>query len=40
MPRDQSHQQSMVYELGFTLKEIELSISQIRILSNSKRNRN
>ncbi len=36
MPDNKIHQQSMVYELGFTLKEIEPSISQVRILSGGK----
>lgn len=36
MPANKSHQQSMIYELGFTLREIEPSISQIRILSCGK----
>lgn len=36
MPGNKSHQQSMIYELGFTLKEIEPSISKVRILSNGK----
>ncbi|WP_026478878.1 GerMN domain-containing protein [Alkaliphilus transvaalensis] len=33
MPNNKDLQQSLVYELGFTLKEIEPSISQVRILS-------
>lgn len=36
MPTNRLHQQSMVYELGFTLREIEPSISQVRILSSGK----
>jgi len=28
------HQQSLIYELGLTLREIESSVSQVRILSN------
>ena len=36
MPGNATHQQSMIYELGFTLREIEPSISQIRILSGGK----
>ncbi len=36
MPGNKAHQQSMIYELGFTLREIEPSISQVRILSNGK----
>lgn len=36
MPTSKSHQQSMIYELGLTLREIEPSISQIRILSSGK----
>ncbi len=36
MPSNKSHQQSMIYEVGFTLKEIEPSISQVRILSGGK----
>lgn len=36
MPGNAAHQQSMIYELGFTLREIEPSISQIRILSGGK----
>ena len=36
MPSSKSHQQSMIYELGFTLREIEPSISQVRILSCGK----
>lgn len=34
MPENPVHQQSLVYELGLTLKEIEPTISQVRILSN------
>lgn len=36
MPNNKTHQQSMIYELGLTLREIEPSISQIRILSRGK----
>ena len=36
MPANKAHQQSMIYELGFTLREIEPSISQVRILSSGK----
>lgn len=36
MPSSKSHQQSMIYELGLTLREVEPSISQIRILSSGK----
>lgn len=36
MPNNKAHQQSMIYELGLTLREIEPSISQIRILSRGK----
>ncbi|HZJ76841.1 MAG TPA: GerMN domain-containing protein [Oscillospiraceae bacterium] len=36
MPGNKVHQQSMIYELGFTLKEIEPTISRVRILSNGK----
>lgn len=36
MPNDKAHQQSMIYELGLTLRELEPSISQIRILSGGK----
>ncbi|QUH19956.1 GerMN domain-containing protein [Alkaliphilus sp. B6464] len=36
MPNNKAHQQSMIYELGLTLREIEPSISQIRILSGGK----
>lgn len=36
MPVSKAHQQSMIYELGFTLREIEPSISQVRILSNGR----
>lgn len=36
MPDSKAHQQSMIYELGLTLREIEPSISQIRILSGGK----
>ncbi len=34
IPDNLSHQQSMVYEIGLTLKEIEPTISQVRLLSN------
>ncbi|SET38976.1 germination protein M [Natronincola peptidivorans] len=34
MPESVIHQQSMVYELGLTLREIEPTIGQVRILSN------
>lgn len=34
MPESPVHQQSLVYELGLTLREIEPTIAQIRILSN------
>ena len=37
MPSNKSHQQSMIYEVGFTLKEIEPSISQVRILSGGRK---
>lgn len=36
MPDNKDHQQSMIYELGLTLRELEPSISQIRILSGGK----
>lgn len=36
MPNNKAHQQSMIYELGFTLREIEPSISRVRILSNGR----
>lgn len=36
MPSNKSYQQSMIYELGFTLREVEPSISQVRILSLGK----
>jgi len=36
MPNNKAHQQSMIYELGLTLRELEPSISQIRILSGGK----
>ena len=34
MPESLTLQQSLVYEIGLTLKEIESSISQVRVLSN------
>ncbi|ABW18118.1 GerMN domain-containing protein [Alkaliphilus oremlandii] len=36
IPDNKTHQQSMVYELGLTLREIEPTISQVRILSSGK----
>ncbi len=36
MPSSKEHQQSMIYELGLTLREIEPTISQVRILSGGK----
>lgn len=36
MPDNKDHQQSMIYELGLTLREIEPTISQVRILSGGK----
>ncbi|AOY75832.1 GerMN domain-containing protein [Clostridium formicaceticum] len=34
MPENVRHQQSLIYELGLTLREIEPTIAQVRILSN------
>lgn len=34
IPENAKHQQSLVYELGLTLREVEPAISQVRILSN------
>ncbi|SDJ98398.1 GerMN domain-containing protein [Natronincola ferrireducens] len=34
MPESPQHQQSLVYELGLTLREVEPTIAQVRILSN------
>lgn len=34
IPATAIHQQSLVYEIGLTLKELESSISQVRILAN------
>lgn len=36
IPDNSSHQQSLIYEIGFTLKEIEPTISQVRLLSKGK----
>lgn len=34
IPDNSSHQQSLVYEIGLTLKELEPTISQVRLLHN------
>ncbi|ABR47175.1 conserved hypothetical protein [Alkaliphilus metalliredigens QYMF] len=36
VPVNEKHQQSLVYELGLTLREVEPSIHQVRILSGGK----
>ncbi|KAB3530027.1 GerMN domain-containing protein [Alkaliphilus serpentinus] len=36
MPENEALQQSMVYEIGLTLREIEPTITQVRILNNGK----
>lgn len=36
MPENEELQQSMIYEIGLTLREIEPTISQVRILNNGK----
>lgn len=36
IPDNSLHQQSLVYEIGLTLKEIEPTISQVRLLSKGK----
>lgn len=36
IPENLRHQQSLVYEIGLTLKEVEPTISQVRLLSKGK----